>query len=272
MIATLIFSRDRAMQLDLLLRSLAVNGRGVFAPIYVLYHATTSEHAESYRVCGTEHPSTTLIADSPSSLRLAGRLTERADWACCLTDDSVLYLPLSSTLPHEGVAPDVLCLSLRLGRNTMFCYPHNRTHPLPAFEQRGTLLVWDWTRASGDFGYPGSLDGHVFRGATLRAALYDCLPSASPNQIEDHLVRAVDGDRRLMACYQHSHLVGLPINVVNRTHANRNSQSHHYPVASLLQRYLAGERINQDALDFSDVRGAHQEIRLAFHSPVLASS
>ena len=31
-----------------------------------------------------------------------------------------------------------------------------------------------------------------------------------------------------------------------------------------LYRYLAGERLSLEAMDFSDVRGAHQEIELVF--------
>ncbi len=125
--------------------------------------------------------------------------------------------------------------------------------------------MWDWTAADGDFGYPASVDGHIFRGGTLRPALHDCPPDASPNQVEDHLVSTItqfhNGHSR-MASYEHSCLVGLPLNVVTQTHRNRNGERYPWAADSLLGRYLQGQRIDLDALDFSDVRGAHQEIDL----------
>jgi hypothetical protein len=272
MITTIIFSRDRAMQLDLLLESLDRNGARLFSPAYVLYRATDADHERAYRICRDRYPSVILVPDGVSSFRLVARLSESADFACFFTDDSVLYRALMSPLPLDALRDSrLLCFSLRLGRNTTWCYPHGRAQSLPVFEVsevRGSptrgALVWDWVGAAVDFGYPASVDGHVFRGATLRPALYDCPVDASPNQVEDHLVRALAADRRLMASYPESCLVGLPLNIVTETHSNRHGEAFPFSADELLGRYLDGQRIALDRLDFSDVRGAHQEIELVF--------
>lgn len=267
MIAAVVFSRDRAMQLDLLLTSLERNAPGIFRRVYVLYRATNEDHEDGYRTCRLEHPLVKFVPDGVASFQLTATLLGEADHGCYFTDDSVLYRPLPTSIPQDSLRGDVLCFSLRLGRNTTWCYPHGKPQRLPEFSRNKTSLVWDWTTAEGDFGYPASVDGHIFRGSDVRVALHDCPPDASPNQVEDHLVqtfgRFADG-RRFMSSYEESCLVGIPINVVTQTHRNRNGERYPHSADGLLGRYLEGQRIDLDALDFSDVRGAHQEIPLVF--------
>lgn len=250
------------MQLDLLLRSLEKNGGGYFIPTHVLWRASTEEFHVGYKTCMTDHPSVSfeLESDLADQVRY---LLYRAEHVTFFTDDDVIYRPLPSLvpLPLHGW----LCFSLRLGRNTTWCYPHGRKQGLPRFFHGGDILAWYWWNADGDFGYAASLDGHIFRGETLRRALEDLDRVKSPNQIEDHLVHAFAGDPRPMGSYRESHLVGVPANRVNGTHPNRNGEEHSYDVAGLNKRYLAGERVDIDALAFDSIVGAHQELELVFN-------
>ena len=68
--------------------------------------------------------------------------------------------------------------------------------------------------------------------------------------------------RPLMASYPHSCLVGIPVNRVQHDVPNRAGEKFPYGPDALNARYLRGERIDLDALDFSDIRGAHQELEL----------
>ena len=54
MIDCLIFSKDRACQLHLLLDSLAANAPGLFSEIGILYKATTKESYEAYELLHAE--------------------------------------------------------------------------------------------------------------------------------------------------------------------------------------------------------------------------
>lgn len=267
MIAATVFSRDRAMQLDLLLRSLSENGGRLFGPKLVIYRATTADHELAYVRCQDEHPDVLFVGETHTSLRLAAKLGEQSDFGCCLTDDSVLYRHIWQPDPCDVFkrSNDVTCFSLRLGENTTWCYPYGREQKRPAFAAGNGLLAWDWRQADGDFGYAGSLDGHIFPGAVLRTAFADCPPGSNPNQIEEHLVASVAarGDD-VMVSYPLSHLVGIPVNRVNETHGNRYGERHAYSEQDLLDRYLGGQRIQRQLMDFSDVRGAHQEIDLVF--------
>lgn len=265
MMSAVIFSKDRAMQLDLLLTSIDRNAPKLFSRFYVLYRATNEDHEESYRICSQEHSLVRFLPDGVASFRLAAQLLGDADHGCFFTDDSVLYRPLPTETPQDLLRGDVLCFSLRLGRNTTWCYPHAKAQRLPEFEEGKETLTWDWQRSERDFGYPASVDGHLFRGFTLRTALGNCPPDASPNEVEDHLVKTFGHhgeEKKFMASYKHSCLVGLPLNAVTQTHRNRVGERFPFHVDTLVGHYLEGQRIDLEALDFSDVRGAHQEIPL----------
>lgn len=257
MIAAVAFSRDRPMQLDLLLRSMSTGGVTAFDPVTVIYRATNWASAAGYETCASEHPSADFIKEHGSLAATARDVLCDADLACFLTDDDVFYRQpmIPSALAH-------LCHSFRLGLNTTWCYPLARKQAVPEMV-RG---AWDWRNADGDFSYPGSLDGHVFRASHLRRALLTCPEDARPNEIEEHLgrwIRARVADTfPLMSCEAESSLVGIPANRVNDTHPNRFGEQHPFDWADLLDRYITGERIDLAALDFSDVRGAHQEIGL----------
>jgi hypothetical protein len=262
MIAAIVFSRDRAMQLDLLLTSLERNGAEFFGPVHVLWKGTLPEFREAYKTCAREHPKVWLVPES-DLVAQTRYLLHAAEFATFLTDDSVLYRLLPFP-PFPLTAS--LCFSLRLGLNTCWCYPHSREQRVPRLSQKSGLS-WKWASGDGDFGYPGSLDGHVFRGEILRGVLAAAPDQANPNRIEEHLVSTLakrEPREPFMDAYQESCLVGIPVNRVNATTPNRNGEVYSYDVAELNRRYLAGERIDLSALDFSDVRGAHQEIELRF--------
>lgn len=261
MIGAIIFSRDRPMQLDLLLRSLELNGGGIFSPMHVIWHSTTKYFSEGYKICESEHTRVQMEIEEELSLQVQA-LLRGTEHTAFFTDDDVLYRPLPdlSPLPMDSW----LCFSLRLGLNTTWCYPHQRRQGVPRLVHGGSLLAWNWWNADGDFGYPSSLDGHVFRTETLRRSLADLPVVMSPNGIEEHLIAALAYELKPMGSYRESHLVGLPLNRVNTTNPNRNGEVYPYDVDALNIHYLMGDRIKIDALDFRNVQGAHQEMELQF--------
>ena len=261
------------MQLDACLRSLAENAPYIETP-QVLYKATSPEYAQGYAVVADEHdadlvPERGLFSDGARAL-LLGCLEEHVLMLC---DDSITYLPLPAD-PVNVMEPDVICFSLRLGANTTYCYPRDIDHGVPHFTPRGPFLTWGWRDApdgdlfhwqgkEGDFGYPYSLDGAVHR----RDSLLEWSQGAAgnPNQMEGYVVAAIGQRKDLpprMASYPLSVQVGLPLNVVNTTHSNRVGLTYPRDPQELNARFLDGERIRYERMDFDNVIGAHQELEL----------
>lgn len=240
----IVFSKNRPMQLDLLLTSLSRNAKGLF-DITVLWTG-----GEGYRICSQEHPEARFVEEDGLTYQVRALLRE-GSLVTFLTDDDVLYRPLTA-IPY--LPPNVICFSLRLGMNTNYCYPLARSQRVPE------KVAWLWEQEDGDFGYPMSLDGHIFRASDLIPVLGHF---TTPNWLEVMLMKAAPTFKRpYMTCFSESRLVGLPLNRVQDEMPNRNGGT--YSVQELNQRYLRGERIDLDALDFSDIHGAHQEIPLVF--------
>ena len=262
MIDCLVFSRDRPMQLDACLRSLAENAPQVRRPV-VIYRGTSHAYREGYRIVRDEHVAA-LNEETSFARQVIDFLALAHPFVLLLCDDAVTYRPLPDGSLEDAMADDVLGLNLRLGTNTTYCYPLDSAQPIPDGMTRGQHWVWEWQDAAGDFGYPYSTDGTVHR----RDSLLEWLAGASftnPNTMEDTIVAAVgrrQGVPQLTAAYPESVQVGLPFNVVNETHPNRCGKR--YGTADLNERFLSGERIDYTAMDYHSVCGGHQEIDLVF--------
>ncbi len=279
MIQPLVFSRDRPAQLDLLLRSLEVNGDGVFGrPTVLAKWSDVPFYRGYYNECDFDH-SFDLVPEWDFEQQVRGFLTKASDVCVFLCDDNVLYRALGSfvderELPVDPVAmlhadEDLLCFSLRLGANTVTCYPLDREHEeLLANEWDGTL-VWDWRSASGDYAYPASLDGHFFRTADVVAAL-EGRSFTNPSQMEDALVAGFRNSRRYsMASYPLSALLGNPLNRVSATHTgNRVAEIPGCSPAEMNERYLAGERLSLAMVDPERVDAAHCEFAPVWELPL----
>jgi hypothetical protein len=204
-------------------------------------------------------------------LALVRRATE---YVCFFTDDDLLRRPLPAPIPMG----DLLAFSLRLGANTTRCYPHDAEQrlPWPAWTE-ASHLEWDWRGAEGDFGYPASLDGHVFHRDIFKAMLMGSErwdQWHNPNTLEDALCAGVPqfaqgGAYLPMGCFPHSVLVNVPANRVTETHdTNRVMDAPAYTPEALNDMFLDGWRIDWQAMQYDKVDAAHCELTYVFKKAV----
>jgi hypothetical protein len=259
----IIFSRNRAAQLDLLLSSLERNAMP--EDTVVIAHASGSEYVKGYEVLFDEHATGFFFGDGDVFERETRMMFDDAgEFVTFLCDDDVLFAPLFAPLlafgeGDHGTNERLLCLSLRLGANTTRCYPTGLPNIPPEVG-----LPWDWRAMQGDFAYPGSLDGHMFRTADVQRAL-DGRSFRNPTELEDALQAgclALAGERPLMACYPRSVLCSVPINRVSEQSQVRAGERYPVSAEALNERFLDGWRLDLDRLDFSGVDSAHYEVDL----------
>lgn len=231
-----IFSKDRAMQLDVLLRSYDTSRIG--APV-IVWATSSSDFRESYTQLGAypvrwyaTHYSFSTFWYDPHVLK------QSKPYTMFLCDDDVFYRPI----PEIPEIPKWHCFSLRLGKNVTHCYSKNCP------QREGQL----------DFVYPWSLDGHIYHTDELLRAL-QVVVFDNPNELEDQLNKCCPGPKIMYA--EHSCLVGLPHNRVQDKYKNRCGS---VSAKELNDKFLAGYRIDLDALDFSAIIGTHQEVPLVF--------
>lgn len=257
-IEALIFSKNRAMQLDALLRSIDRFAPGMFARIEVLYLGTDQRHHLAYErlkrdrhddslFCGpdsglhwTSEPNVPAMFDCFVGEIIKGAVRRERSRFCFLVDDDLFYRPA----PDPQIPLDATCYSFRLGRNTMYCYPKGAAQSF----------------GEGDFAYPFSLDGHVYRTAEVAARIWALPVSTNPNEFEDALWQSALNQTHRIIHGDHSCLVNIPHNLVG-PYPNRHMGG---TADELLDIFMAGWRIDLNAMDFSDVRAAHQEIHYKY--------
>ena len=257
-IHALVFSKDRAMQLDAFLRSAKKHAPYITINCVV---ATTTDvaHEQAYQSVFSEHCGPTVVWRDTFGLETLVRafIGTPGHRVVFHTDDEVFY----RTPPAELLDNDQDIIMLRQGRNTTYCHPLACEQEVPAGFPR-----WRWRDAQHDFGYPLSLNATIYRSEWITPLLD--FHFSNPTQLEAALACH---HNQLTVEYavapEHSCTVALPHNVVSvDSNCPRGGNPEWQPDA-LCQKYLDGWRIDLDAMDFTNVTAAHQEIPLEFYRP-----
>lgn len=255
-IHALIFSRDRAMQLDALLRSAVL--RSPYASASVL----TPNGDAAYRQVFEDHSD---IGWHNEGTRGFEKLTREWIGLCAEagarvafhSDDEVWFRGVP-----EGLLESDEVIMFRQGRNTTFCHPLDCVQSIPAGFPR-----WQWRSAEHDFGYPLSLNATVYHATDLLPLLN--FPFSDPNQLEAGLACQARNsfNREWCVAPEHSCTVSLPHNVTSKSSNNPRGGNPEWQADALTAKYLDGWRIDLDAMDFTDITAAHQEVPLVFCKP-----
>lgn len=279
-----VFSMDRAMQLDALLGSYAENVTNL-APIHILYRATNEAHQDAYNDVFKMYASrivSIVVQEQRETFReqLLGILERiKSEKMFFLVDDDLFVEKFDLNdlvqLDTRYVIP-----SLRMGANLKECYTMQQLQPPPPFYRwcgvcdrvvesdvciseanRDDLLCWTWQQGMHDWAYPLSVDGHIFSTAEI-VALAKHTEFHSPNTFEANL-QQYDAffKLRLGVCYRKSRMVNIPCNKVQTDNANIYGDIHQ---DELLAKWEQGLRIHYQSLYGMDNKSAHQEVVLNY--------
>ena len=275
MISALIFSKNRALQLDLLLKSIKQNFVQC-QEICVLFKAS-EDHKASYDILKQEHPNIKMVEQSSFYTDICDIVYSfKSESTVMFTDDDIVYQNVNvvadvlQQLQHSNFA----CFSLRLGFNTtqrqvgtVFV-----NEIMPTFGVNyGDCMLWNRTEHMpfSYFGYPLSVDGHIFSTKKLRQIFTDIEHSdkkysflETPNKLESLLQRFFFEVGHIMICDRHSSVVNSPNNRVQEEYQNRSGDQYAYSEDHLMNLYMSGTRIRLQDLDFSHVNCPHTEIKL----------
>ena len=260
-----IFSKDRACQLDLLLTSM----RKMFQEyalynIIVLYTVSSDTYKQGYSELIKSHKHINFINESNFKHDLLSQMDSYADFTMFFVDDIVWkerFTVQCNEFELLEKDPDILCLSLRLDPYLTYCYAYDIDMDTPDFDQE---LRWDWRGETGDFGYPMSLDGHIFRTKDIEPLLSK-LSYNNPNSLEgalsNHPLRQAK-----MICLNKAPIFNMPINKVQTQNTNRHGN---ISAEYLNKMFLAGYRISLKPLIGFNNYACHQELDVTLKRPIL---
>ena len=196
------------------------------------------------------------------------------DHVVFLVDDNIFVrdFRLSEIIEALDNHPDAVGLSLRLGRNTTYCYPLDKEQRLPEFQSIGkNMLKYDWSTAECDFGYPLEVSSSVYRTEDILPFIAG-LPFKNPNTLESLMAGDISlfrQSRPFLLCFEQSVTFCAPFNRVQSVYAaNRTAGDAKYSADSLARRFDAGYRIDIAAYQNILPNACHQEVDLTLKGPV----
>ncbi len=264
----IIFSKNRACQLHLLLESLTINGGGlIFDKIKILYKSE-GDYSLGYDKLKTIFTGVEFIEETNFRNNLLSIMDDKYTTTTFMVDDCILYKPLMARKEYitNWLIEDTVCFSLRLGKNCEYSHPANLNYKLGEHIQDGEFIKFDYTKQeNGDFKYPLSLDGHIFKTEFIKGLMVETMFS-NPNTLEASLQQFVILGKIPInvVSYVDSKLVGVPVNIVNSVFNNRHGLQFYVSEKELNDKYLKGGLIDFKSLDFSNINGPHKEIKYIF--------
>ncbi len=263
-------SKDRPLQISLTLDSLAarcidLNDR---ASVFVLYKASDGRYMGAYERVMSEHQKINFIQENNFREDVLEILKNKKYTLFCV-DDTVFTndFSISEMINCLNKNPSALGFSLRLGFNTVNCYPLNRKQSFPQLEQYSgeKWMIFQWTLSDGDYGYPLELSSSLYRAEDV-VPILDNFDFSGPNQLEALLSwqagkYTVLRPRLMMYCI--SRAFSIPLNKVQDVAKdNRYSGQEKYSSENLLKLFNEGLRIDPNRFKEFVSNGAHQEYEL----------
>lgn len=263
----LIFSKDRPLQLDGTLRSFSRHCRDADGvTVRVLYTASTSRNRSLYRQVMREHPGIHFVEEFDFR-RDTMFLLGLHEFALFVVDDCLFVgdFSLADCTAALRSHPDAIGVSLRLGRNTTYCYSMNKPQRVPTLKPvTESLLAFRWPDADYDFGYPLEVSSSIYRAADLRELLAQ-MPFRNPNTLEAELANRAGQFREshpVLFCPSQSLAFCAPVNLVQQVCANRAGTQPALSAAALAEKFADGWRIDVSRFDGFVPTGCHQEVEL----------
>lgn len=287
-IATLIFSKNRPLQLDLLLNSFYSN---CVLPnstdIYVVY-TYDQEYRQAYNQLIVEQGEKRrnnikfIYEEKFVSFKMSFiNIIKNYEYIMFLVDDNIFtnIFSLSQIKSLLDTNPNHIGFSLRLGENTSYCYPIGRKQNIPKeipFDVRilfydfmiainnPEVFSFDWTKAELDFNYPLEISSSIYRMKDIRHLLENSRYK-NPNELEAQLYANLWQfyGKSMLLSYATSVAFCAPMNKVqNVALNNRSNNMNMFSQESMLTMYKNGFRINPIEFDGFISNGCHQEVAL----------
>ena len=276
MITSIIFSKNRPLQLDLCLKSIKQNFPQSTQNIVI--HNNSVEFGKAHLQQKKEHPDVEFWQQTESLFCDVWDAVNEAknDYVCFFVDDCIVYNKLFlEKINLDNLEKGVVsCISLRLGIN--ICERSHDGHVFPdkpttyGFSECGGWMIVNRTdNLYGSYwSYNLSVDGHIFKKSDMKDMVFELWKISqfknlkqTPNEFEGALQRFWTITPAAIVCPSQSAVVNSPNNKTQDSHNdNRSGDVYDYDENVLLQKYEDGARINIEDIDFNNIKCPHTEL------------
>jgi len=285
-ITGVVFSKDRALQLDATLRSFFRHCRDPEqVSLNVVYAGSSRLWLNQYRQLKLGFPGVEFFAEGDFErdvfnligipLSRWGRFALRAGvarrpankYVLFLVDDNIFVrgFCLSDATSALRREREALGFALQGGRNLDYCYPLDIPLKFPAgIPVFGDVIKYRWPDAGDGLNYPLEVSSSLYRLSDI-ARLLARLRFSNPNTLEAQMARHAKSFRRshpYALCCTQSVTFCNPVNTVQTTYANRAGEEPNHSASALAQLFDQGYRIDVAQYDGFVPASCHQEVEL----------
>ena len=263
-LSAIIFSRDRACQLELLLRSIKmffIEWEDV--DFHIIYTYTDEKFKKGYDLLKKVHPEFNYILEKKSGFmeQVVDCVKKSEEYIVFFVDDNVFKEEFSLCDKQVKIFEkntNILCCSLRLAPQITYSYVRNINVSPPKFKKD---LIWDWQEVKhvSLWGYPMSVDGHIFRKREFLEVL-EKTEFTNPNTLEKELSRNPI-DKKYMICFQKPIIVNIPWNKVQDENENRSEE---ISPSVINEGFLKGKRISIKEIIERKNKSTHESMEISF--------
>jgi hypothetical protein len=263
MINIVIFSKDRACQLELFIRSMKIFFiEHMLCKVFILYTYSNEEFKKGYDRTISYHPEFKYVPEDGSGFKkqLIEILDASVHATMFLVDDIVFkdYFFIRSPEMRTFMSrDDIACLSLRMCPRINYCYTEKRLTPPPVISNEG---IWNWVGQPGDWGYPNSLDSCVYKTSQI-IDLIRSMNYWNPNTFEGSWANHPPLNRPYMICFKESKIINNP---ANRVQTANNNHCGNISAGFLNTQYLNEHLIALRPFVGLKNMAAHQEVDILF--------
>jgi len=257
----IIFSKNRAMQLELFIRSFNtyVKNPNDYL-IKVLYTYSNNNFKKGYEnLIINSNKNILWKKEENFKLDLINLINQHDAYTVFFVDDILFKNSIDFNDKQQEIFEqdtDILCRSLRLQPNLIYSYASKLNMINPEFLENN---IYYWNGQSGDYGYPMSVDGNIYRTNQIFSYVVN-LQYTNPNSFEGNMaIRPLNLPK--MICYNKSIIINNPCNKVQINNPNFHGE---IDAEFLNTKYLNGYSISLENFDGIENISCHQEIDLIF--------
>ena len=267
-IEVILFSCNRASQAHTCLASFYDKFICLDPKVTVLWKATTDEFKKGYLktqkiFLGKKNLIWQEEEDFYSQLTNTIQ-NSTANFIMFLVDDDIFVNTVSiddKQFEFLDKNQSMIAVSLRLHKGVTHCYATNKNSSVPNFVKN---IVWAWAGKEGDWGYPMSVDGNVYK-TDIMKNIASVIRYKNPNTFESMLeaVSKQNGFPQYLCCYTEGpRLINIPVNIVQTQYNNRFTGE--LSTEQINTKYLSGQTIDYKSYSGIQATSVHVPVELKF--------
>lgn len=266
----LIWAKDRACQLDLMLRSIKDNFVN-YNNIYIRYDYSSKEFKQGFNKLINKNynlPITYVETTGYFERDTKDIINNKfeTEFMVNLCDDDIFINFTDITEIMKEYKEDICAISPRMGLNINYCYGTQKDSPLPKFEPCGQFLKWKWSDSdpSTDWGYPSAVNIHIYKTDWFKKVIKD-LHFDTPNKLEYLFNTNRKIFKPYIVSFKKTHILNLPINQIQTlSPTNPFGKKFGYTSKELNDKFLNGYIIDTKNLYGYNNHMVNEEIELQF--------